>query len=59
MSTVQRLVETSAAVGGDDATARVAVSQLENPQLRPLGAGDQEQASNHCELLPLRAVVVS
>ena len=26
---------------------------------RPLGAGDQEQASNHCELLPLRAVVVS
>ncbi len=26
---------------------------------RPLGAGDQEQASNHCELLALRAVVVS
>ena len=26
---------------------------------RPLGAGDQAQASNHCELLPLRAVVVS
>ena len=26
---------------------------------RPLGAGDQERASNHCELLPLRAVVVS
>ncbi len=26
---------------------------------RPLGAGDQAQASNHCELLALRAVVVS
>ncbi|SDR64233.1 hypothetical protein SAMN05519103_09559 [Rhizobiales bacterium GAS113] len=26
---------------------------------RPLGAGDQERAPNHCELLPLRAVVVS
>jgi hypothetical protein len=26
---------------------------------RALRAGDQEQASNHCELLPLRAVVVS
>ena len=25
----------------------------------PLGAGDQEQAPNHCELLPSRAVVVS
>src|SRR5258708_9369303 len=26
---------------------------------RPLEAGDQAQASNHCELLPSRAVVVS
>jgi hypothetical protein len=26
---------------------------------RPLGAGDQEQAPNHCELLPSKAVVVS
>lgn len=26
---------------------------------RPLGAGDQAQAPNHCELLPSRAVVVS
>ena len=26
---------------------------------RPLGAGDQERAPNHCELLPSRAVVVS
>jgi hypothetical protein len=26
---------------------------------RPLGAGDQELAPNHCELLALRALVVS
>jgi len=26
---------------------------------RFLGAGDQEQAPNHCELLALRALVVS
>jgi hypothetical protein len=26
---------------------------------RPLGAGDQEQASNRCELLASRALVVS
>jgi len=26
---------------------------------RSLGAGDQEQAPNHCELLALRALVVS
>jgi hypothetical protein len=26
---------------------------------RPLDAGSQVQASNHCKLLPLRAVVVS
>jgi hypothetical protein len=26
---------------------------------RPLGVGEQAQASNHCKLLPLRAVVVS
>ena len=25
----------------------------------PLGAGSQVQASNHCKLLPVRAVVVS
>ncbi len=31
----------------------------ERDEGRPLGAGDQAQAPNHCELLSLRAVVVS
>jgi hypothetical protein len=35
------------------------VWSCEGDEGRPLGAGDQDQASNHRELLSLRAMVVS
>src|ERR1019366_5739607 len=40
-------------------TNRMGVWSCKRDEGRSLGAGDQAQASNHCELLALRALVVS